>query len=195
MRICNLNLFVLIGMLLLATGCETTQLQTTWKDPSIGKIEFTKVAVLVLNSTPAERRAQEDEIVRQMKAGVGVATYNFVPDGQLRDRERVKQLIQESGADAAVVLRLVAQDKQTHYVPGSTSYWGSGYGYYPYSYSPGYYVTDTIIRAELSLYSIRYGKLLWAGSSSTTNPGTAAALASEVSRTAARELKRQGLLE
>lgn len=195
MRFLSLKLFVLMGLLLVSTGCETTQLQTTWKDPTIGKIQFNKVAVLVLNSTPAERRAQEDEIVNQMKDGLGMATYNFVPDGALRDRDRVKQLIQESGADAAIVMRLMAQDQRTQYIPGSTSYWTTGYGYYPYTYTPGYVVTDTIIRAEISLYSIKYGKLLWAGSSSTTNPETAAALARDVSRASARELRRQGLLE
>jgi hypothetical protein len=184
--------------LLLATICvgcaNTTELSTTWREPSAtGPLSFKKVVVVVLNSSPAERRAQEDELVSDIRRTPAVPSYVLVPDGDLADRELVKKAIVESGADGAVILRLIDARNEATYIPGTTSYWGSGGGYSMYR-SPGSYVTNTIVRAEVSLYSVPDGKLLWAGSSTTTNPENAKDFAKQVSRAAAIELHEQGLL-
>jgi hypothetical protein len=150
--------------------------------------------VVVVNSTPAERRAQEDGLVAQIKKATAVPSYTFISDSELTDRDKVKQRIREGGFDAAVVLRLIDSKKMTSYVPNEVSYWNAYYGYTTVQ-TPGYYVTDTVIRAELSLYSVPEGKLLWAGSSSSTNPGSAKELALQVARAAAEELRKQGLLQ
>jgi len=46
----------------------------------------------------------------------------------------------------------------------------------------------------VSLYSVPDAKLLWAGSSTTTNPENAKDFAKQISRAAAIELHEQGLL-
>jgi hypothetical protein len=184
------------ALLMIAAGCApTTQLETSWKDPAAKPLAFTKVAVVVLNSSPAERRAEEEELVAQIKKATAVASYTFVSDEELTDSQKVKSKIIQGGFDGAVVLRLIDSKKQASYVPGSSSYWYDGAGYTAYSYNPGYYVTDTIIRAEVSVYSVPDGKLLWAGSSTTVNPENARKLAMQVSQAAAAELRKVGLLQ
>ena len=186
-------IFILMAIV---AGCATTELNTTWKAPSTGQLSFNKVVIVVLNSTPAERRAQEDQIASYVKRATAVPSYTMVPDDQLANREDVKRAIIQSGADGAVVLRLIDSRNETTYVPGTTSYWNEGGGaYMPYHQTPGYYVTDTIVRAEVSLYSVPEGKLLWAGSSSTTNPKDSRDFAVQTARAAANEMRKQGLLQ
>jgi hypothetical protein len=150
---------------------------------------------LVLNSTPGERRAQEDELVGQIKKASAVPSYSLISDEELKDHQKAKQKISQGGFDGAVVLRLLDSQKETSYVPGSTNYWYDGWGYVPYQYNPGYIVTDTIVRAELSLLTVPDGKLLWVGSSTTTNPENAREFALQVAKAAAAELRKQGLLQ
>ena len=195
-RVVSPVFLALIVATLAGGGCATTQLNTSWKDPSAGPRSFKKVVVLVLNTTPGERRAQEDEIVSHMKKTTGVPSYTMIPDAELADRPRVKEKIIQSGADGAVVLRLIEAREETTYVPGATSYWDAGTtGFAPYHYNPSHTVTNIIVRAEVSLYSVPDGKLLWAGASRTSNPEGARDLAMQVARAAGEELRKQGLLQ
>jgi len=187
----------LLVLLLATTGvscASPTELSTTWREPSVtAPLAFKKVVVVVLNSSPAERRAQEDELVSDIRKTSAVPSYVLVPDRDLPNRDVVKQKIVDSGADGAVILRMIDARNEATYIPGTTSYWGSGGGYSMYR-SPGYYVTNTVVRAEVSLYSVPDAKLLWAGSSTTTNPENAKDFAKQISRAAAIELHEQGLL-
>ena len=182
-------------LLAIVSGCASTKLNTTWKEPSAGALSFNKVVVVVLNSTPADRRAQEDQIAGFIKRATAVPSYTIVPDAELANREAVKRAIIQSGADGAVVMRMIESRKEVSYVPGTVSYWNDGTGAYaPYHRSPGYYVTDTVVRAEVSLYSVPEGKLLWAGASSTTNPKDVRDFTMQTARAAADELRKQKLL-
>ena len=190
------NKFIwLIVTLMLAVGCSSTQLDTAWKAPNTGPISFKQVVVLVINTEPAERRAQEDELAAQVKKAKAIPAHTFIPDSDLDDREKVKQKIVQSGSDGAVVVRLMETRKETTYVPPQTSYWDEGPGYAASRYGPGTYITNTVVRAEVSLYSVPDGKLLWAGSSTTTDPANARSFAMQVARAASAELRRQGLLK
>lgn len=182
----------LVGML---AGCaSSTQLDTSWKDPAAaGPLSFKKVVVVVLNTSPGGRRTQEDTLVGQIKKAQAVPSYSLVSDSELDDRELVKRKIIESGADGAAVMRIMDARREDVYIPGTTSYWGAGGGYGVYN--PGHYMTNTIVRAEVSLYSVPEGKLLWVGSATSSNPENAKDFATKVARAAAVELKEQGLLQ
>jgi hypothetical protein len=188
-------LWFAVGLLLLAAGCRSTNFATTWKDPAVDHLAFKDVVVVVLNSTPAERRAQEDVIVAQIKRTKATPSYQLLSDEELKDVPAAKQKIIDAGFDGAVVLRLVSKEQETTYVPAQTN-WDSQWN------APNYYgttqgrvVTDTVVRAEVDLYSVPQGRLLWAGSSDTLNPTGAAEFAKEVAEAAAAELKKQGLIQ
>ena len=183
-------------LLLSLAGCATTRLNTTWKDPSTGAVSFNKVVIVVLTSTPAERRAQEDQLASYVKRATAVPSHRIVPDEQLANRDAVKRAIIQSGADGAVVLREIESRTETSYVPGTVSYWNDRTGAYaPYHRSPGYLVTDTIVRGEVSLYSVPEGKLLWVGSSSTENPNDSRDFSMQTARAAGEEMRKQGLVK
>jgi hypothetical protein len=181
-------------------------LSTTWRDPSASTLNFKRVVVVVVNSSPGERRAQEDTLAASIKRASVVPSYLSISDELLRDVPKVKQKIIDGGFDGALILRLVDTRQETTYVPPSvSSSWddGSGWGYgryngydsHPsYHVSPGYTATDTFVRSEISLYAVPSGKLLWSGASETMNPADARAFAKDVSKAVANELRKQGML-
>ena len=183
-------------MLLWLSGCQTTTLSTTWKDPSVASLSFNRMAVVVLNSSPAERRAQEDTFAGGMTKVKAVPSYSFIPDELLKDTAKAKQRVIDGGFDGALIVRLVDTRQETSYVPPSVSTWDDGWSWVEPSYhvTPGYTVTDTFIRAEISLYSVPSGKLLWSGASETMNPSNARAFAGEVAKATANELRKQGMI-
>jgi hypothetical protein len=190
----TLGLSAVLSLVLLA-GCQATQLTTSWRDPAAGQLSFQKVAVIVLHSSPAERRAQEDAIVEQIHRAKAVPSYTFVSDAELADQETVKRKVREQGCDGAVVLRLVSADKRTTYTMSNPDREWSG----TWSLSAAMDTrvstyTDTYIQAEVSLYSVADNKLIWAGSASTANPPSARDFALEVAKAAAEELRKQGLI-
>jgi hypothetical protein len=194
----------LVAVLILicgGAGCETTTLSTTWKDPAVETLHFKKVVAVVLNSSPAERRAQEDTLAANIRRTTVVPSYLTIRDELLDDRPKVIQMIIDGGFDAAIVLRLVDTRHESVYVPPSVSSWHSGWGwgwndggYDSYHVNPGYTATDTFVRAEISLYEVPSGKLVWAGGSETMNPADARAFANEVLKAATKELRKQRML-
>lgn len=186
----------LVLVILAGLGCQTTSVSTVWKTPDPLPPPFAKVVTLVVNATPAERRAAEEELAARLRPGQGVAGHTLISDADLANRDRVRDILKNGGIDGAVVLRLTGVDERTTYYPPT---YNSYYAYHSYydefvSYSPGYAVTDRIVRAEVSVYSVRDERLLWAGSSSTANPSDVRNLASDIAKAAAEELKRQGML-
>ena len=186
---------MVVAVMLALAGCShQTTLSTTWKDPNTAALSFKKVVVVVLNSSPGERRAQEDALVGEIKRAAAVQSYTLIPDEQLKDVAAAKQKIVAEGFDAAVILRLVDARQQTTVVPGNEATW-DGQGYLSYKDTSGYVLTDTIVVVEVNLFSVPSGNLLWSGSSETLNPANARALAVEVARAAAAELRTQRLIQ
>jgi hypothetical protein len=190
------RLILLLAALCLIVGCQSAEVTTVWKTSEPLPPTLDKIVTIVANASPAERRAGEDELARQLRPGQGVAGYTLISDADLRDKEKVRQALQTGKADGALVLRLVAVDKNATYYP-PTYY--SSYPYYdvyggPVTSSPGYTVTDTTIKTEISLYSVKGGNLLWAGAGSMTNPDNIRDLIDAMAKAAREEMTKQGVL-
>ena len=194
------HLLVPALLLICGTGCGTTTLSTTWRDPAVETLNFKKVVVVVLNSSPGERRAQEDTLAANINGTTVVPSYLSIADELLADRPKAIQKIIDGGFDAAIVLRIVDQRQETVYVPRSASTWHHGWesygyaGYDAYREDPGYTTTDTFVRSEVSLYAVPSGKLVWCAASETMNPADAREFAREVLNAAAKELRMQRML-
>lgn len=190
-----------LGLLLVGLcGCKTTEITTVWKTSEpLPAQPFKRVMALVVNATPGERRAGEDALAAAIKTAQGIPAYTIIPDADIKDREKVRSILISENIDGAAVLRLVSSDRQTQVYTRPESSYYSGYGFYdsyrPYPlYTNQYTVTDTYIHAELSVYSVADEKLLWVGSSTTTNPDGVRDLVEQVSKAAAEELRKQGLI-
>ena len=76
-------------------------------------------------------------------------------------------------------------------------YYGTLWGYYGYgwgSVTTGGYVTDTtVLTVETLIFSIPRDRLIWAGVSETKHPESVQKVVADLVRSAAKELKKQGL--
>ncbi len=158
------------------TSCATTTLTTVWKDEAFhGKIK--KIVVVGAFRKPAARNLFEDEFARQLKAhGVeAIASYTLVPINELPEKDLLMAKIRETGADAALVTRMVDKKTVESYVPGEVyvvphSYrrWGP---YFDYIYTPGYMVREEYAYAETNIYETNTQQLIWSAMSSTLLSG------------------------
>jgi len=160
----------------LLTSCATTTLTTVWKDEAFhGTVK--KIVVVGAFRSPTVRNFFEDEFARQLKAhGVeAIASYTLVPIDKLPEKDLLMAKIRETGADAALVTRMVDKKTVESYVPGEVyavphSYrrWGP---YFDYIYTPGYMVREEYAYAETNIYETNTQQLIWSAMSSTLLSG------------------------
>jgi len=180
----------LIG-LMIACG-PSTKLEKSWIDPSFNATTkpFTKVLVVAPLKDAASQRIAEDKIVKQLKAGVGVPSYSYLKPTDT-DQKLVDQELLKDGFDGVIVMHLKDVEKSVSYNPGT--YYGGWYGYR--SYSPGYYTEDKTFMVETNFYSIKEGKLLWSGTTSSLNPASFEGTMDDIIRTIKYELQKKGILK
>ncbi len=198
---------------ILAAGCASTHIASTWKDPDDKGGPVKKMLVMVINPDEAIRKLAENRAVQTMPRGtVGVASYTMF-DKPDPDPEKIKAKLTKEGFDAVLVSRLVSHDKTQTYVPPQTylapsylppygypaaPYYRSFYGYYPYAYNyyttPGYTTETQRILVETLLYRLPDGKPVWSAVSETVNPESKIVLVNEILRIVGQELRKQGLI-
>jgi hypothetical protein len=132
----------------------------------------------------------------------GIAAYTLLGTDH-GNGDYARSRLKEAGVDGVVVMRPISKDQRVTYTPGGTSstfgsYYGGFGSYYGYgwqtTYSPGSVRTDTVVAVETLIYSLKDDKLLWAGTSHTTNPANLSELVTEVADAVAKQAARQGLI-
>ncbi len=156
----------------------STQIKQSWKDPNTtySSGQYSKILAVVFAKDEATRRMAEEQIVAHLN-GNGVASYSYksmVEKGG--DADAITAAIIADGFDCAIVTRLADLEKETSYVPGTTTgFYGGFRGYYGFGYggfsSPGYYVEDKIYSIQTNIYDLKKDKLVWSAVTKTTNPG------------------------
>jgi len=188
---------------LCVSACGTTTFTTTWKAPDAQRVDPVGKSIAALVISPDKRQRRDAEVyltheltIRGMR---GVAAYTLIgldPPTVAYARTRFK----EAGVEGVVIMRVVALDQQVTVDPGGFS--GSAYttfGSYYSSYGVGVYYstgsvqTDTQVDIETLIYSLNQDKLLWAGTSRTSNPAGVQSLISEVADAVASEVVAQGV--
>ena len=195
---------VLLAFVACAGG---TKFVNTWKAPDAAPLSVKPgdlVIAMVMSKQETTRRTGEDFLSEELRQrGLRpIPSFTLIPTDQVGDREKAAAAIQESGAAALFVLRPIAVSKEQTYVPptytgpgGPYGGWGPYYGYgWGAAYSPGYVVTDTIVRVETLVFDLRQNKLLWAGTSETTNPERLDLFMKDLVKAAAAEMRRVGVI-
>jgi len=189
--------------LCLAACATSTTFTSTWKAPGAQGINPAgkKIAALVLSADEDRQRSAEVYLATELtlRGAQGVAAYTLIGLGH-PTLEYARERFREAGVEGVVVMRLVAHDQQVIVDPGGFS--GSAYGtfgsYYSsygmsVSYSTGSVQTNTEVTIETLIYSLSRDKLIWAGTSRTSNPEGLQELVSEVADAVSAEVAKQGL--
>ena len=196
---------VLVVSLVAGVGAAKPKFTSTWKAPAAEALAYAgrKVVGLIVSPDMNLRMSAEEALAQQLTAkGVqGVAAYRLIPQEEIRDPERVKGWFERAGAAGVVIMRLVDLSKDTQpsvVVWSSGSYYDSLWTYYPYVWGATINIsparTDVKIVVETLLFDIERSRLLWAGTSETTNPEGAQTLVKELVDGAAEQMRKDGLI-
>jgi len=178
-------------------SCGTsTYISNTWEKPGFSGKKFNKVLVVAIaKKNTSGERTLEDLVVKKLKeSGINaVQSYSAIPrdlidknkDGKIDDNDEAKKIfddkLTELGIDGALIMALKDVSKEQYYVPGTTA-WTPSYYYTPYHsyyfntynavYSPGYYVNNTDVYFESSVFTAEKKELVYSVLSETSNPSS-----------------------
>lgn len=197
-------LTIAAGLVALA-GCSSTTVDETWKSPDVKQLAFKKVLIVAPIADGAVRRTVEDEVKVKVNAkDVDVIpSYTVIPSpANLKLFANIQDAIFRTDADGLVVIRPVSNRTEISSAGGAypypaaygtlRGYWGV-YGALPLAYAPDVY-TDQIITVETNIYDARSLKLLWSGTTETTDPTSVRDFVDSVAKAIREELQKQGLV-
>ena len=164
-------------LLLVATGCTTSKITSSWKAENADSQKYNKIMVLGL-IREADRTIQENmenHLVGDLKE-LGYSSVSSLQEYGPKafdkmDEEAALSKLKYSGVDAIITIVLLDKEKERRYVPGYMNYspygyyynrfWGYRMALYQRIYEPGYYVTDTKYFWESNLYDMSTQKLVY----------------------------------
>jgi hypothetical protein len=184
--------FTLSMLVIAASGCSSTTIQSSWTDPTFSGAPFGRVAVVALFDTEAESRTFEENAAAALdERGIdGVPAYTILGDVQrVYEQDELKAELASTDVDGILIYRLIAVDERNVYrdpepymrVPG-TMMWGDPYYWYYYPASDYYWywrssldVTRsqeyweplTYMVVESSLFDAQRDRLVWTAKSET----------------------------
>ena len=185
-------------------ACGSTTFTSTWKAPDAQRVDPVgkSIAALVISSDKKRRRDAEVYLTHELtiRGARGVAAYTLIGlDNPTVDYARTR--FKEAGVEGVVIMRLIGHDQRVIVDPGgfsgsAYSSFGSYYSSYgmSVSYSTGSVQTDTVVTIETLIYSLSRDKLLWAGTSRTSNPEGVQSLITEVADAVASQVVKEGLV-
>lgn len=195
----------LTAVLALVGGCASP-VESSWTDPSVAgrPLELRRVATIAMLEEGARRRVAEDDLARAIEGdgsspGTGIdaePSYELLEAEALQDAPAARSRLKEAGFDGAVTLSIVDEERR---VSGSPSV-GLGWGRYGYggrwgvAYDTGSVRSDRVIHVQLNIYDLVADKLLWSGTTRSTNPDGVKELVRDVVHDVGRALRDQGLL-
>jgi hypothetical protein len=192
-------LFILGLSSLVACG-PSTEMVKSWRDPAstVSASGNQKVLVVGLVKDESSRRIVEDNLVKRLN-GKGVASYTVLTSEMVKtaSEAELEQQLSKGGFTHMLAVRLADIEKETSYVPGTTTGYYGGYGrYYGYGASmystPGYYQEDKNYFVETTVYSIVPNKLLWTGTTKTVNPSKMDKTIAEIADAVSEQMKKDG---
>jgi hypothetical protein len=192
-KMANLCRAIALGFCtLIMAACQSTSIKSAWFDPSYSGGSMKKIVVVGVGGNVASRRIFEDTFAQKLRAaGVdGVAGYTVIPDDARAAEAPFSAAIAKSGAQGALMVRLLGVDTKTQvsttmvsggfgWGAGAYGPYGGGWGPYGGMYGPGWYpVTEVnqydVATVEASLYDVMTRRLVWAATTETFNPTTVA---------------------
>ncbi len=177
-------------------ACASTTFRSTWVAPGQAPVslEGKRIAAVFASEQESTRRVAEDALARDLteRGAIGIPGYTILDAQEARDDGVARAKLGAAGIDGFVLMRIVGQQQQATYVPGTWS--PSPWGTWRAAYSPGYLRTDTLVAVETLAYSLRRDGVLWGGLSDTINPNRIDSFVTEVADAAARDMARRGLL-
>jgi hypothetical protein len=157
-------------------GCASTRVVDEWRNPEVGKAgPYHDVFVAGVTTQELLRGQLEDSFRSALSSWSAKSTpsYSVLPDAAQATKEMLIRAVEESGADAALVIRLVGRESKLVVTedPGPRTLWGGYRAAWADHYSPVSVHQYQVITLEARVFDVASGKLAYAVSTETTDPG------------------------
>jgi len=168
--------------------------------PGAQGAELSRIAIIYMSPSDTSRRVAEDAAVsalaKKLKGAQVASSYRILSANEMSNKDVIGRKLESAGFDGALIMRPAGVSHRVVSDPGAfyptfTGYWGWAY---PMAYEPGYLRTETIVRLDTRLYSLKEDRLLWAGVSNTTDPSSINRLVQDVARSVAKALAKNDLV-
>ena len=168
-----------ILLLAFVTGCASTKLTNSWRDPDYTS-QLGGMVVVGVSKQASVRRVFEDEFAAQLGSrGIdAVPSYTLIPEDGPVEEQRLRGAVESADTDAVIITRLVKVEKRIYLSP---SYPRTMYAYPPYYYGyysrawVGYYEPAVreyeVVTAETTIYARGRAEPVWSGTTETFAPG------------------------
>jgi hypothetical protein len=161
---------------------------------------FSKVLVIALARDESVRRSAERALDRVLSEGprgragklVAVPSYEVLTASDLGDIQATKPKLEAAGFDGVVLLAYSSSEHWVNAQPAGFWY-DYGHGGGSMLYDPGAVSVQSVVRANVRIYSLREDRMLWSGTSRSDAPGRVEELVVSVAAAVADDLDRRGL--
>ena len=195
--------YAILACAVLISCSPSTKIIKSWQEPgsSITLASPNKVLVISMVKDESTRRIIEDQLLKRFN-GQAVASYTLISADALKEANEasLNDKLTQGQFTHVLLSRLADVEKETSYVPGTTTAYYGGYGrYYRYGAgfynTPGYYTTDKNYFVETTVYTVNPNKLIWTGTSKTVNPSTLDKTVNEIADAVSDKMKKDGFLK
>lgn len=191
-------------LLLLATGCSSSKITTSWKAKNDAPLQYKNI--LVLGLIPEKDRRIQERMEEHMVGDLTDMGYTAISALQeygpktfegLSEKEVIQKLTNK-GVDAIITIVLLDKKKERKYIPGRAYNSGEFWNYYGTRnrmiYEPGYYVTDTKYFWETNFYEMQNQSLLYSVQTRSFSPETSETMSHEYGKLIVDDMLKQKIL-
>jgi hypothetical protein len=200
----------LLVLVLFLTSCAATRMVDSWHAPNQGK-KYQKLLVSRVTKNRTNQQVFEDVVSAELKQrGVeAVPAHLYLRNGDtLAKRQALEKAVQDSHAEGILCIQTTGMEKRTNVQPGymdnypgywypsAFPYWDM-YGYYGGAstfYEPPVVTTYNVATIQVHLFDTASGKLVWAATFESTEPGNAVSVSKDLAGDVIDSLSREGLL-
>ena len=199
------------ALLLMAAGCTTSKITTSWKAENTVPQKYNKILVLGL-IRETDRTIQEN-MENHFVGDLRDLGYNAVSSLKeygpkafnKMDEEAALNQLKNSGVDAVITIVLLDKKRERKYIPRNLYY--SPYSYYNNRfwgyrsalnyriYEPGYYVTDTKYFWESNFYDMNTQKLVYSVQTQSFDPANSESMGHEYGQMIVKNMIKQNVLK
>ena len=198
------------AVLLMAAGCSTSKITTSWKAANTVPQKYNKILVLglILEADRTLQENMENHFVGDLQE-LGYSAVSSLKEYGPKvfdkiDEEAAISKLKNSGVDAVITIVLLDKKKERKYVPANIYY--SPYGYYSNRfwgyrstlyrriYEPGYYVTDTKYFWESNIYDMSTQKLVYSVQTQSFDPANSESMGHEYGQMIVKNMVKNDIL-
>ena len=198
-------LCILLSSLVMAavSGCASTSLNSTWKEPGASVKQYRKLLVVGIAEKPQMRQVFEEVFAAEFtKSGTsGVASYTITGVKDKPSRVILEDAVKKSAFDGVIITRLVSmkkdKDVRTGYVMtnhGYTDYYGIPVTYATFVHQPVEVTLSTKAAIETNLFDAGTGRMVWSGTSSAVDPEGIITISRDLANSVIKAMARDGFL-